>query len=250
MIGCANKLDEHIVEVHPPQRHRAHRSDLKYRAHRARSVIADGEIEVDRSVFMGARSTGDAAAQHFLSKFVGISPWFAHQPAIVVLGAQLGERCVENFVALVNQHHFVAQGFGGVHLMGREDDRCASSLLAANEVGHQPPVDRVEPRERLVKNQKIRRVDDRREQLDLLLLALRKFFATTLGDAGQRESLKPVFDAAGEAGRMHALQLRHVADEFADLHLAIEAAFFRQIADAILHPQRAAAEHLDRSRVG
>ena len=98
-------------------------------------------------------------------------------------------------------------------------------------------VDRIEPAERLVEDDELGIVQQRGDELHLLLHAAREL--VDLGEAPVRsppvsdEALEPVVDALVGVARLHALELGEEEQHAPHLHLLVEAALFRQVADAV-----------------
>ena len=162
---------------------------------------------------------------------------------------------VEHLHALVDHHDVVAQLLGVDHHVRREEDRGAARVLFEHQVAQQPLVHRVEAAERLVEDDERRAVDDRREELHLLLHALRELFAALVRDAAEVDPVEPLLDARLEIQPVVALEARHVGEELADAHALVEAALLRQVADLVLglhrrsmpeHGELSAIGHLDR----
>ena len=95
-----------------------------------------------------------------------------HDRARIVALADLLERCVEQLHAVVDQEDAVTDPLGLVQHVRREDNRHALLVEIPNDAVEQLGVDRVEPGERLVEDEKFGLVEDRREELHLLLHAL------------------------------------------------------------------------------
>ena len=99
----------------------------------------------------------------------------------------LPDRATHDEPAAVDDHDRLAQLLDHLHLVGREDERRAALAHLAERLFQERDVDRVEADERLVHDQDIGLVEDRRDQLDLLLVALRQFLGApllVLRDAG------------------------------------------------------------------
>ena len=108
-------------------------------------------------------------------------------------------------------------------------------MLFQKQVAHQSHVDRIEPGERLVKDQQVRLVQNRRQKLNLLLHALGELFTPLLLAVSQAHAFEPVPDPAVEPRPgVQALEPRHVAQERPDAHLAVDPPLLGQIADAVL----------------
>ena len=91
----------------------------------------------------------------------------------------------------------------------REDDADAGRGALADDLGHRRDADRVEAGERLVEDEQLRVVDERRRQLDPLLVAVRQLLELRLRPVGEAHPLEPApsprrwrrWPAARAAGR-------------------------------------------------
>ena len=100
---------------------------------------------------------------------------------------QLRERAARDDPAVVDDRQRLAQGLCRLHLVGREDDRAALVAQLDEGVAQQREVDRVEPGERLVHEQDVGAVQDRGDELDLLLVALAELLGPPIGESGMRK---------------------------------------------------------------
>src|SRR5437763_4655331 len=78
---------------------------------------------------------------------------------------------IEHFFAARDDAHRVAHSLGVLHHMRAEDDRLAAPLELDHRAFQCLRVDRIETAERLVENDEIRIMDERRDELHLLLHA-------------------------------------------------------------------------------
>ena len=96
--------------------------------------------------------------------------------------------------AAVDDGDRLAQLLDRLHLVGAEDERLAAVAHLEEGFLEQAHVDRIEPGERLVHDQHLGVVEDRRDELDLLLVALRQLLDLALAVVGDAEPLEPVVD--------------------------------------------------------
>ena len=100
-------------------------------------------------------------------------------------GAGLVLRALEHLAPLGQQQQPVAQPFGVLHHVGREDHRRPAPRLLGDDLLEHALVDRVEAGERLIEEQQPRLVDQRGRHLDFLRQAFRQLVDRRLG-AGRR----------------------------------------------------------------
>ena len=148
---------------------------------------------------------------------------------------RLGHRALEGLLAPRQQHDLVAQPFGVLHHMGREQHRGAVRRQLPDHRLQPLLVDRIEARKRLIEDHELRPVHYGSDQLDLLghplgqllhLLVLRG--AQTLG---VQHLARPLASLAGR----QALQGTEEGDGVDRGHLLVEAALLRQEADPVAH---------------
>src|SRR5436190_9887046 len=117
--------------------------------------------------------------------------------------------------------------------MRRQDDGLTGGGAAADDADHQPRADWIEPRQRLVEDHDVGPRDQRRGDLDFLLVALRELFDFARRRVRQAETFEPARRFGARIGARHSLQRAHVLEHSNDRLSWIEAAFLWQIADAI-----------------
>ena len=86
----------------------------------------------------------------------------------------LAQSAVEHAPAAIDHRDPVAQLFGLIHLVGGQHDEPALALEREDDVLHHPRVDGVESGERLVEDDDLGVVEERRHDLHLLLHPLRE----------------------------------------------------------------------------
>ena len=139
-------------------------------------------------------------------------PAAGHQPAVVDDGDRFAHR------------------LGRLHLVGREDERPAAVAELHERLAQEDEVDRVEPGERLVHQQHVRSVQHRRDELDLLLVPLRKLLGPPIRVLGDPEAGQPGERLALRAVGGVAVQRRVVDELVEDVHPRVQAALLGQIA--------------------
>ena len=121
--------------------------------------------------------------------------------ARIVLAPDGRQRIVEHLLPAVHHDDVVAQFLGVRHHVRGEQDRRAALVLLEDERPQRTRADRVEAAERLVENQQIRLVDDGREELHLLLHALRELLAPLAFAVAQAHAFEAAPDASGQLAR-------------------------------------------------
>ena len=106
--------------------------------------------------------------------------------------------------------------------------RAASSRKAAPQ---ERDVDRIEAGERLVHQHHLRIVEDRRDELDLLLVAFAELVGPAAGQVGHPEALEPAEGVAPGIGARDAIQAGEEDELVEDPHPGIEAALLGQVAE-------------------
>ena len=114
---------------------------------------------------------------------------------------EVADRAAGDQPAVVDDRDRLAQRLGRLHLVGREDQRPATVAQLHERLAQEDQVDRVEPGERLVHQQDLGVVEDRRDELDLLLVALRQLLGPAVGVSGIRKRVSQASARAGTLGR-------------------------------------------------
>ena len=117
--------------------------------------------------------------------------------------------------------------------MCREDDGRSLLLEAEDLLTDHLCVDRVEARERLVKDEELWLVDHGGDELDLLGHTLREFLHLLVPPALDAESDEPFLEFVLSLAIAHSLELREVHGLLTYLHLAVETTLLRQISDLL-----------------
>ena len=144
---------------------------------------------------------------------------------------QFGDRATRDQPAVIDDHERLAKRLGDLHLVRREDDRPALIAQLDERVAQQRKVDRIEPGERLIHEEDVRRVQDRGDELDLLLIALAELFGTPVRQIRDPEPLEPGEGVrAGLPGPL-AVERGEVDELIDDGEARVEAALFREITE-------------------
>ena len=165
----------------------------------------------------------------------------AQQPAGLP-AAQLLDGAGRDHVAAGEDADGVAQPLDEVELVAGEDDRDALAALLEQRLGEGVDADRVEAGERLVEDEDLGPADERGGELDALLVAEGQLLHLVAPALAQAEPVDPLGGRVGRLGRAQPVQAGEVGDLLADLHLRVEPALLRHVADpaAGLEVQRAA----------
>ena len=93
---------------------------------------------------------------------------------------------------MIDDRERFAEGLGRLHLVRREHDRPTRVAQLDERVAEQREVHRVETGERLIHQQDVGPVQDRGDELDLLLVALAELLGAPVGVFRDAEALQPV----------------------------------------------------------
>jgi hypothetical protein len=140
---------------------------------------------------------------------------------------------VDHQLSPVNQRHAIAQGFDLVHLVCRQDGRAAVSPPFEEQLLHQPHVYRVEPGGRLVEHAQLRVALERRSDLDLLRHSLAEALDFPAANLRELDTRQPLAGAPAGVGATQAFERAEVGHDVDDRQLRVQAAFLRQVAEAI-----------------
>ena len=170
---------------------------------------------------------------------------------VAVFAADVVDAARDHQPGSVDQGDLVAEFLDRLHVVGRKDDRRPFVLEAQDFLADQFRVDRVETGKRLVQDHQGRFMDDRRDELELLGHALGEFLDLLAPPVLDAELHEPFLQFDGGFARGHALELGEVHRLVPDLHLAVQAALFRQVADlGDIFIRDGTAVHQDGSRGG
>src|SRR5271166_4112192 len=125
--------------------------------------------------------------------------------------------------------------FDLLHAVAGQHDGRPRAHEIADRILEDLDVDRIKAGERLVEHEQRRAVDDRRDELYFLLIALGKLRGLLAQIFGELERVGELSDALFRVRRLHAVQLREIQQLVGDLHLRIEPALFGQIAERVAY---------------
>jgi len=142
----------------------------------------------------------------------------------------LAQRPADDDPAPIDDRDRLTHLLDQLHLVRGEDQRLAAVPKLQEGLPEQRHVDRIEPGERLVHQQHLRVVEHGRQELDLLLVALRQLLGPAVGELGNPESGEPGSRLASGDVTGHAVQAREVDQLVQDAHPRVEAALLGQVA--------------------
>ena len=138
---------------------------------------------------------------------------------------------VEHLLSVRNQTDPLTESLGLIHEVGGEQDRRAPRVKVTHDLLQNILIDRIQTRKRLVKNQKLGLMNDCADELDLLLHSLGQIFDLLISPLTQTETLQPGKPALLSFGPAHTTDLSEERHELDALHLPVDAALLRQVAD-------------------
>src|ERR1041385_1815608 len=143
------------------------------------------------------------------------------------------ERSVHQLSPPRDDAELLAQLLRLLHDVRREEDRCAAGTELQDRVLHHLRVHRIEARERLIEHQQRGFVQDRRNELHFLLHALRELIDAAVAPVREAQAFEPLLAAFPGAASFDAFHLAEEHEHVEHPHLAVQAAFLREIADPL-----------------
>ena len=144
--------------------------------------------------------------------------------------SDIADRAGDDDAPVIEEGHRLAQLLDHLHLVGAEDEGLALVAQLDEGILEERDVHRVEPHERLVEEQHGRVVQDRRDDLDLLLVALRELLGPALLVLRDPEAGQPMAGSFGRDPARDAVQRREEHELLEHLHPRVEAALLGQVA--------------------
>ena len=148
---------------------------------------------------------------------------------------------------MVDDRDVLADVLDQLELVAGEEDGGAAGRLVAEHLRERAHRDRVEAGERLVEDEQLRLVHQRRRELRPLLVAVRELLDLRVGAVGETEPLQPVAPPRRAPRASQSVQAAEVGELLADRHPRVEAALLRHVAEAqpLREPDRPSVpEHL------
>jgi len=164
--------------------------------------------------------------------------------------AHLVHRPVEYATPMIDHQQAVAHFLNLVHLMGGHQDGCPAIPQFQEHILERLGVDRVQAAERLIDDDHLRPVQDRGDELRLLLHTLAQFADLLVAVVAQVQPFQEANRLLAGIRRAHPLERPQVDQHLQQGHVFVQAALFRHVADPALGllGQRA-AQHGDRPRI-
>ncbi len=152
------------------------------------------------------------------------------------LRLHVAERALEHHVPLGHQADVVAELLHLLHAVGGKQDRAVVAAQLQDDVAQEVGVDGVEAAEGLVENEEGRVVQQRRNELNLLLHALRQLLRRHVGPVGGVETVEPVVGPVGGCGPRETLERAEIDKLLLHPEALVEARLLRQVAHPLLAP--------------
>ena len=130
-------------------------------------------------------------------------------------GDELARRALAKRAPVRHDHHPVAQSLGLVHVMRGQQHRGAVGAERADARPQRMAHRRVEPRRRLVEDQQLRPVDQRRRHGEATPEAARQPLCQHIGVASQIEEVEQLLDPRLERGATHCMEAAEHAEVLA-----------------------------------
>src|SRR5699024_10271701 len=139
----------------------------------------------------------------------------------------------DNLGAVVEDAELLAHFLDMFHAVRAEDDRRAIFIKFLYGLFKYLHIDRVEAAEWFIQYDKIGLMDDRGDQLDLLLVYLGQFLYALVPVFRNFEPFEPLIESHIDVLLGHSLKLGEVTYLLFDFQFRVKSAFLRQIADAV-----------------
>ena len=152
----------------------------------------------------------------------------AHKPP-ARRAANVPDGATDDDPATIDDRDRFAHRLDGVHLVGREDERPALVTKLEEGLAEEGDVDRIEAGERLVHQQDLGVVEDRRDELDLLLIALGQLLRPAIAELRDAQAGQPVERLTARSIRWQAVQRGEVGELVDHRHPRVKAALLGQV---------------------
>src|SRR6185437_1316388 len=139
----------------------------------------------------------------------------------------------EDKPALIDKCDGVAEFLHLIHAVRGEEHSAALCADLYQRAHEQLGIDRVEAAEGLVHNDKLGLMQQRCDELNLLLHALGELFGLLVEGLGNLQALAPVAGPLARSAFIQPVKLAEESELVEHLHLLVETALFRQIADTV-----------------
>ncbi len=155
-----------------------------------------------------------------------------HDKAGAAGGHKIDHLARGNKAAAVHDGDGHAEILDEIELMAREEHGFARPRRLGKDGAHRVHAGRVDARERLVEDDELRIVHQRRRQLHALLVAERQGLDTVTPPAGEAEARQPISGRAAGGGPAHPVQLSQVGELVGHAHRRVEPPLLRQVPEA------------------
>ena len=147
-------------------------------------------------------------------------------------GLELVDGARRHDAAPADDHDVLADLLDEVQLVGAEHDAHAGGRALAEHLGHGGDPERVEAGEGLVEHQELRVVDQRRGELDALLVAVGQVLELGLGAIREPEPLQPGTAAGACVAPAEPVVLAEVGELLCHAHPGVQATLLGHVAEA------------------
>ena len=146
-------------------------------------------------------------------------------------GTQVGQLAGEHDPSVVDDHDVLAQILDQVELMAREQHRRPRARDLREQLTHAVDRDGIEPGEGLIQDQQVRFVDQRRDQLHTLLIAVRERIEAVARALREAETREPAVDRAAHLQLRAPTEPTQVHELVAHPHPRIQAALLGHVTE-------------------
>ena len=201
-------------------------------------LVAVGDKVAEGALLLKLEAAGDSAAA------APAAAAAAHPPRHPRRRADGRQRPAHHLAPAVQQQHAIRDRLDQVHVVRAQDHRRAGVAQLADQPAHEVLVHGVEAAEGLIEDRQRRLVQQRGDQLHLLLVPLRQRVDAVALAAREIEALEPRTRPTLRLRLRHPAQTREVDDHRQDLGVGVQAAVLRQVTGAqrVGRTTRAAAE--------
>src|ERR1051326_2766157 len=228
----ADEIDEDLVQRRARELEaRQARSRIHERAQDFLGIRARGELQL-RLLSQVLHARDEALVGEDLRRSALAAVEGDQEVAAAALLLDLGQRPVDELLSARDDAQPVTELLGVFHDVRREQDRLAVPADLENGVAEHLRVYGIEPRERLVENDEIRIVQDRGNELHLLLHSLRQIRHFAEPPVGQSEAVQPFQRLGARDPPRDTLRLGKKYKDVEHAHLRIEPALLRQITNS------------------
>ena len=156
---------------------------------------------------------------------------------------QIRQRPRKNDAAVIDDHDILTKVLDQIELMAGEQHRRTLRRQFGQQLGHHTHRDRVEPGERLIEHEQFGLVDQRRDQLDTLLIAVRQAVDCVVDPSVEPEPQQPVVDNATNIVRCPSAQPPEIQQLVPHPHLRVQPPLLGHVPEPgpVVSPHRVAS---------